>query len=269
VFSGVADQNGDGILDISFRDMGGPSAFWVVNGVEVTEMSPLAPASAGEGGDRITSSELAPVFREAVATWASTGLSASQMASLQTVQYEVRDLAAYGSLGLAGSRSVLIDDDGAGYGWHVDTASPYSNFQSSASGLAQYDLLTAVMHELGHVLGHDHDSALDVMAPTLAPEVRGAFSLSPIGTVTDRIFDGLGRGLSDDLRDDRFHSDERDSSKRKSTATEHSSLLLAASEPAVDQIVRSLLADKEEEDLFDLFFAELAGDEEADAILIA
>ena len=66
------------------------------------------------------------------------------------------------------------------------------------------------MHELGHVLGHDHDSALDVMAPTLAPEVRGAFSLSPTGSVTDRIFDGLGRGLTDALTDDQFDSDELD-----------------------------------------------------------
>ena len=48
---------------------------------------------------------------------------------------------AYPSAGL-----VLIDDDAAGYGWE------------------QIDMLSVVSHELGHIVGLDHD----VMKPTLA-----------------------------------------------------------------------------------------------------
>jgi hypothetical protein len=31
----------------------------------------------------------------------------------------------------------------------------------------QVDLLTTVMHEMGHVLGHEHSESVDLMYPTL------------------------------------------------------------------------------------------------------
>jgi len=52
---------------------------------------------------------------------------------------------------------VWIDDDGAGLGWSV-VRGPSS---------VGYDLLTVVKHELGHVIGMDHDDH-GLMAPVLA-----------------------------------------------------------------------------------------------------
>ena len=64
----------------------------------------------------------------------------------------------------AGSNSVLIDDAAAGQGWFIG-ASPdmHSDFdghhggdhlaQSGSAAAARVDLLTVVMHELGHILG--------------------------------------------------------------------------------------------------------------------
>ena len=62
---------------------------------------------------------------------------------------------------------VRLDDDGAGRGWFVD-ATPGDDaefgLRSAADGARRrpvspaaggYDLLTVVMHELGHVLGKD------------------------------------------------------------------------------------------------------------------
>lgn len=74
------------------------------------------------------------------------------------------------------------DTDAAGYGWFIDPT-PADNLEfishsaqawmtganSPASG--KMDLLTAVTHELDHLLGFDHQDQ-GVMAPTLAPGVR-------------------------------------------------------------------------------------------------
>src|SRR4051794_3935676 len=64
--------------------------------------------------------------------------------------------------------SVLIDDNADGWGWHTDA--------SSAPGANRVDLLTVVMHELGHVLGHedlDHGAhSEDLMSGLLTPGQR-------------------------------------------------------------------------------------------------
>ena len=54
--------------------------------------------------------------------------------------------------------------DAAGYGWSGDI--------SSATAAGRVDLLSVVTHELGHVLGYDHDDPFDVMGATLSLGVR-------------------------------------------------------------------------------------------------
>lgn len=79
--------------------------------------------------------------------------------------------------------TIVIDDDAAGFGWFVD-ATPLSDeeFAASASGQLQaldhqaadhMDLLTVVIHEMGHLLGLSHgDDELEAMYATLAAGVR-------------------------------------------------------------------------------------------------
>jgi uncharacterized membrane protein len=165
--AGVTDVGGDGVLDIVLQGSG--TVYWVANGIEVNEMSPLLPAETGSQARSIEAAALDSVFQQAVLAWEATGLTAAQRSALAAVQYEVRDLAAAGALGLAGSRSILIDDDGAGLGWHVgDTR--------NTPAAAGYDLLTAVTHELGHVLGLEdidhHQDPRDVMQGVLERGLR-------------------------------------------------------------------------------------------------
>ena len=120
------------------------------------------------------------------------------------------DHARHAEQGIVGGRllGVDIDRDAAGYGWFVDTT-PFDDFEFSfddATGKLQavtgsqasgrFDLLTVVFHELGHILGFDHDETDDdsetLMSATLSagsrrlPELTNADSL-----FTDDAFDQL------------------------------------------------------------------------------
>ena len=56
----------------------------------------------------------------------------------------------------------MIDDNGAGLGWSL-------NQERVAD--SQYDLLTVLAHELGHVLAREHSDE-GVMSPVLSPGHR-------------------------------------------------------------------------------------------------
>jgi hypothetical protein len=107
------------------------------------------------------------------------------------VLISVTDLAD-GVLGYTEGNSILIDIDGAGQGWFLD-ASPEDSaeFATHARGLLEaqpdsaaygnMDLLSVMMHEMGHLLGvEDGDAAYGVMSQTLQAGTR--LSLDPVKT---------------------------------------------------------------------------------------
>lgn len=76
---------------------------------------------------------------------------------------------------------MTTDNTAVGFGWYVDL-SPLSDDEFAAkvslgerqsSGMTRMDLLTAVMHELGHILGlPDKDEGESIMRGTLAEGTR-------------------------------------------------------------------------------------------------
>ena len=98
--------------------------------------------------DLLGQAELDAIVDAAIQHWVDAGADAGQIAAMEATRFSVADLAGL-DLGLATGNGVLIDDDGAGYGWSFG--------DGSAGGM---DLLTVVLHELGHIAGFgDHYSA--------------------------------------------------------------------------------------------------------------
>ena len=99
----------------------------------------------------------------AIKRWQATGLSNEQVASLHKLRFEVVDLPGL-RLGEADGTHIRVDDDAGGNGWFISSVGADEQFGKSVSGKRSYtdpgsapaglvDLLTAVMHEMGHALG--------------------------------------------------------------------------------------------------------------------
>jgi Ca2+-binding RTX toxin-like protein len=140
-----------------------------------------APAGAPDQSNSLTEAQVASVAQAAMREWsgvAGTG-------ALDQVRFElVNDLPGNAVAWSIGDGTILVDMNAAGYGWFVD-ASPYESGEyfsgngtlvagRGSDAFGRMDLLTALMHEMGHVLGLEHGagSAEDVMGATLAAGER-------------------------------------------------------------------------------------------------
>jgi subtilisin-like proprotein convertase family protein len=106
------------------------------------------------GVSSLSEAQLAVVVAAAIDLLLATDMAHDDdLAMLAGIEFGILDLGG-ATLGLAGSDLIFIDTDAAGHGWNTD-------------GLAgRTDLLSVVMHEFGHVLGHEHE-AEGIMAATL------------------------------------------------------------------------------------------------------
>ncbi len=158
-----------------------------------------ASAQPNQAAASLTEEQLAQVAQAAIAHWQSLGPSAQQQSALANLQFSIRDLPG-DLLGLTRSGQITLDVNAAGSGWFVDPT-PNTNtefglmigmsFRSTDPGISsEMDLLTAINHELGHLLGADDLSqgtdSTALMAPMLAAGTRKAVDQS----VLDQLFSG-------------------------------------------------------------------------------
>ncbi len=120
-----------------------------------------APAPVVNDDGRISEAELKLLVAAAIDRWAANGATPEQIAAMKAVKISVADMMGL-QIGGAGIGTIQIDEDAAGYGWFVDsTPGDDSEYAGSgtrliaASGPAagRVDLLTVLVHELGHQIG--------------------------------------------------------------------------------------------------------------------
>jgi hypothetical protein len=160
---------------------------------DTSEFSPVVQVE-GSGGGLLTAASRAPstsvaklaaaraqsLLGEAIRRWQDSGIDT---AALQGTTIRVANLGG-STLGHAIGNTIWLDDNAAGWGWFVDR-SPRNDFEFSAHGNQgernRMDLLSVLMHEVGHLLGREHTAPTasgpnDVMAETLTAGTRSVMA---------------------------------------------------------------------------------------------
>jgi Ca2+-binding RTX toxin-like protein len=111
----------------------------------------------------ISQAELDLMVEAAIDRWEAAGATAEQLAAMRSVSVSVTDLAGL-QIGESGAGTIKLDINAAGWSWFVD-ATPDGDSEYSGSGTqlaavdgngaagTRIDLLSVVMHELGHQIG--------------------------------------------------------------------------------------------------------------------
>ncbi|WP_417746822.1 matrixin family metalloprotease [Rosistilla oblonga] len=123
--------------------------------------------------DLLRVDQLQPIIDAALVRIAASGVSGAELNTLSSVTFAIADLPG-AQLGSTSGSRVTLDAAAAGYGWFIDpTPQDDSEFQSDSElstteSRLRMDLLTVVMHELQHVLGHGHtNGSNDLLNPEL------------------------------------------------------------------------------------------------------
>src|SRR5262249_54549081 len=140
----------------------------------LTPLAPLLARSVGPGSNTqpLRVRELQPILAEALRRWQTDGVDTS---AIGPIRIQIADLSG-ATLGLANraQRTISLDVNAAGWGWFVDrTPAEDTEFISAGNkgNSPHIDPLSVVEHEVGHLLGKDHEAS-GVMQETLSPGER-------------------------------------------------------------------------------------------------
>lgn len=184
-FNAVAVDGGFGLLV-----KGGTASFDKVTAktddaqVPLSLLAASAPVGVVAPSAEPSATELNTLFAEAKQRWVVSGLvDPVGLALLDQVTVQVADFSGL-ILGEQLDTHILIDRDAAGYGWFVDLtpgrdeefARPLADGSVAATrpsdAYGRMDLLTVIVHEVGHTLGFGHATGLAVMQDSLETGIR-------------------------------------------------------------------------------------------------
>jgi hypothetical protein len=141
-----------------------------------------APGGTGTAPVELTQAALDALVAAAAERWAAASADSGLLDELLTQGlFQVADLPdSY--LGVVAGDTIWLDDDAAGQGWFIDPTpqddaeftagdGPTQSASAASTADARVDLLTVIMHELGHRLGLGHGES-SLMDDTLAAGIR-------------------------------------------------------------------------------------------------
>ena len=151
-------------------------------GTPTTEPAPPTPPShpviVNDGF--LSQAELDYLVEAAIQRWIDAGATPEQVAEMRATAISVADMAGL-YLGSSDANSILIDSDGAGHGWFLDrTPGDDAEYDGAGTRLTadaggpadgRMDLLTVLMHELGHQVGLD-----DIYSPNAVDELMYGYA---------------------------------------------------------------------------------------------
>jgi hypothetical protein len=129
----------------------------------VPQVAAAAPANLGAAVTPLQPSQLQPIIAAAIHYWAASPAFTQKAAGLVDVPFDIADLPGL-MVGQTIANTIVIDSTAGGYGWFIDgTPLDDSEFGKqlgrellatpAGPAAGRMDLITVVMHELGHVLG--------------------------------------------------------------------------------------------------------------------
>ncbi len=179
----------DGTYVLKFTATNGlGSVSTTVTWTVVTPQLLAGPANLNPNAPALTQSQLTPVVNAAILMWEQAGISQAQVAQLRATSISIGKISAFDELGdTSATGKITIDATADGDGWYI-SADPFSNagftqipgtseyVAKSGPASTEVDLLTVVLHEMGHILGlNDLDPNLysdTLMTETLSVGVR-------------------------------------------------------------------------------------------------
>jgi len=181
---GLFTKGGNSSFD-SLRIRTNDPAFATSSTGSMTASSAIANPEA-DASRVVTLEQLEAIGVAAADLWIEAlGAGDERLASLGGVQFSIVDLPG-AELARVNGNIILVDIDAAGHGWYVDV-SPATNEEfriridenalaasRNSAAYGHIDLVTVAVHEMGHLLGFDHQDAdaYTVMDHDLDPGVR-------------------------------------------------------------------------------------------------
>jgi hypothetical protein len=154
----------------------------------------------------LSQAEVSLLVDQAIARWQAAGATPDQLAAMRAANFIVADMPGV-EAGTSSGHTILLDSNGAGFGWFVDaTPGDDSEFNGSGTRLmandggpaaGKLDLLTVIMHELGHQAGlvddYNANDVADLMYGYTNPGERrvpasGEAADAAPGSVTGDVF---------------------------------------------------------------------------------
>ena len=147
----------------------------------------LDPGSEAPAADPATldAPTLALLVESGKAYWTTTlGAADPRLALFDGLTFSLDDLPGL-TLGVTEGTTITIDADGAGYGWFADGVEELDG---------RVDAMTVVEHELGHVLGFEHENAVEhevmretitLIVPPSTPDLTTDTGFSAVDNITN------------------------------------------------------------------------------------